>query len=124
MDQPKVLVVENDEAVLLLISHILSRQSYIVHSALDALKADEMLQREPYAAVLMDLKMPNGGVDLIRKIESRDPSQLRKVIIVTGAVNEVSKVAEFPLWAVVKKPFEVASLVETVRACVSENSGS
>jgi DNA-binding response OmpR family regulator len=86
-EQPKkVLVVENDEIIIVLISHI--------------------------------LKMPNGGVDLIRRIEARNPALLRKIIVVTGALDEVSKVADLPLHAIVKKPFEINALLETVSTCV------
>lgn len=119
MDSPKkVLVVENDEIVLVLISHILTRQSYVVHTTADALEAFDLLQREPYDAILLDLKMPVSGVDLIRMIETRNPELLRKIIVVTGALHEAQKVADLPLHATVKKPFEVASLIETVRTCV------
>jgi two-component system OmpR family response regulator len=118
-EQPKkVLVVENDEIIIVLISHILTRQSYVVHTTLDALEADDMLARDEYDAILLDLKMPNGGVDLIRKIEARNPALLRKVIVITGALDEVPKVADLPLHAIVKKPFEINALLETVRACV------
>ncbi len=117
--QPKkVLVVESDEVIVVLITHILTRQSYVVHTTLDALEADDMLARDDYDAILLDLKMPNGGVDLIRKIEARNPALLKKIIVVTGAIDEVYKVAGIPLHAIVKKPFEVDALVETVRACV------
>ena len=117
--QPKkILVVESDEVIVVLISHILSRQSYVVHTTLDALEADDMLARADYDAILLDLKMPNGGVDLIRKIEARNPALLKKIIVVTGAIDEVYKVAGIPLHAIVKKPFELDALVETVRACV------
>jgi DNA-binding response OmpR family regulator len=117
--QKKVLVVENDEVIVVLISHILTRSSYAVHTTLDGLEADDMLSRNDYDAILLDLRMPNGGVELIRRIESRNPDLLRKVIVVTGAIDELHKIAGMPLYAIVRKPFEVNALLETVRGCVS-----
>lgn len=114
----KVLVVENDELTLVLISHILTRQSYVVHTSLDGLEADEMLSRDDYDAVLLDLKMPHGGIDLIRRIESRNPSLLSKVIVVTGALDEAARLTGIPICAVVKKPFEVHDFIDTVRSCI------
>jgi DNA-binding response OmpR family regulator len=114
----KILVVESDEVIVVLISHILTRHSYVVHTTLNALEVDEMLARDTYDAILMDLKMPNGGIDLIRRIEKRNPDLLRKVIIVTGALHEIDKVAGMPLHAIVRKPFEIDVLLDTVRACV------
>ena len=121
--QPKkVLVVEDDEVIVVLISHILTRNSYVVHTTFDALEADDMLRRDEYDAILLDLKMPNGGVDFIRRIERTNPALLEKIIVVTAAFYEASKVADLPLHAIVRKPFEIAALLDTVRACVDRRS--
>ena len=121
--QPKkVLVVEDDEVIVGLISHILTRNSYVVHTTFDALEADGMLSRDQYDAILLDLKMPNGGVDFIRRIERSNPALLEKIIVVTAAFDEVLKVADLPLHAIVRKPFEIAALLDTVRTCVDQES--
>jgi DNA-binding response OmpR family regulator len=121
--QPKkVLVVEDDEVIVVLISHILTRNSYVVHTTFDALEADDMLRRDEYDAILLDLKMPNGGVDFIRRIERTNPALLEKIIVVTAAFDEAVKVADLPLHAIVRKPFEIAALLDTVRACVDRKS--
>jgi two-component system, OmpR family, response regulator len=121
--QPKkVLVVENDEVIIVLISHVLTRQSYVVHSTFDALEAERMLERDHYDAILLDLKMPNGGIELIRKIEQRRPSLLSKVIVVTGAIHETAQLSDIPLNAVVRKPFEIENFIATVNACVNRPS--
>jgi DNA-binding response OmpR family regulator len=121
--QPKkVLVVENDEVIIVLISHVLTRHSYVVHSTFDALEAERMLDGDDYDAILLDLKMPNGGIELIRKIERRNPALLRKVIVVTGAIHETAQLTGIPLNAVVRKPFEIENLIATVSACVNSPS--
>lgn len=121
--QPKkVLVVEDDEVTVVLISHILTRNSYVVHTTLDALEADDMLSRDVYDAILLDLKMPNGGVDFIRRLERNNPALLEKIIVVTAAFDEVVKVADLPLHAIVRKPFEIGALLDTVRTCVGRQS--
>ena len=123
VEQPKkVLVVENDQVIVVLISHILTRNSYVVHTSFDALEVDELLARGDYDAILLDLKMPNSGVDLIRRIEARNPEILKKIIVVTGAMEEAARIAHMPLHAIVRKPFEVSALLETVRACVHRDS--
>ncbi len=121
--QPKkILVVENDEVIVVLISHILTRHSFVVHTTMDALEADHLLESGDYDAILLDLKMPGGGVELIQKIERRNPELLRKVIVVTGAMDELPKIAGKPLHAVVRKPFEVDLLLDVVRACVEPDA--
>jgi DNA-binding response OmpR family regulator len=120
MSQPKkVLVVENDEVIIVLISHVLTRQSYVVHTTFDAFEAERMLELGDYDAVLMDLKMPNGGIELIRKIQKKNPALLGKIIVVTGAIHETAQLTDIPLNAIVRKPFEIETLVATVNACVN-----
>jgi DNA-binding response OmpR family regulator len=121
--QPKkVLVIEDDEVIVVLISHILTRNSYVVHTTFDALEADDMLSRDNYDAILLDLKMPNGGVDFIRRIERTNPALLEKIIVVTAAFEEAVKIADLPLHAIIRKPFEIAALLDTVRSCVDRES--
>ena len=120
LSQPKkVLVVENDEVIIVLISHVLTRQSYVVHTTFDALEAERMLEIGDYDAILMDLKMPNGGVELIRKIQKTRPDLVGKIIVVTGAIHETAHLTDIPLNAIVRKPFEIETLIATVNACVN-----
>ena len=116
--QKKVLVAESNEVVLVLISHILTRQSYFVETSVDALEADLMLQRVTYDALIVDAKVPNGGLDLIRRIAERDASFLRKTVLLTSTISDAAPVAHLPLGAIVKKPFEISDLVEVVQRAV------
>jgi hypothetical protein len=50
------------------------------------------------------------------------PALLEKINVVTVALGEVLKVAGLPLHASVRKPFEIAALLDTVRACVDQES--
>ena len=114
--QKKVLVAESDEVVLVLISHILTRQSYLVTTSADALEADRMLQSGPYDALIVDARIANGGIDLVRRIAERDAGFLRKTVVLTAAVSDAEPLAHLPVGAIVKKPFEVSDLVDVVRA--------
>ncbi len=120
----KVLVIEDDEVIVVLMSHILTRNSYVVHTTGDTLTADEMVDADEYSAILLDLKMPHGGVDFIRRMEHRNPAMLGRIIVVTAAIEEAAKVAGLPLHAIVRKPFEIGALLDTVRACVDGHHGS
>ena len=121
--QKKVLVVENDEVVIILISHILTRQSYFVHSTSDIAEAERLLLSEPWDAILLDLKMPTGdGVELIRRLQEKNSNVLPRIIVVTGALHELPKLEQVPVCAVVRKPFEVTALIDTVRGCIDRKA--
>ena len=114
----KVLVAEGDEIVVVLISHLLTRQSYVVHTTLSALEADHMIQREPYDALLIDVGMMHGGHELLERVSGREPDLLRRTIAMTVSNHDVDRVGALPLHAVVRKPFVLDQLVATVRSCV------
>jgi two-component system response regulator BasR len=117
----KVLVVESDEVILALISYLLTRETYAVDSALDALEAEAMLRRHHYEAILLEPRTPNGGIEFLRKLAAADPGLVRKIIVVTSALHEIPLLVGLPLHAIIRKPFEVASLIETVRALVERD---
>lgn len=119
----KILVAEGNEIIVVLISHLLTRQSYVVHTTLDALEADEMIRRQPYDAMLIDVHVPNGGFELIERVSGRDPDLVRRIIAMTMSGHDADRAGTFPLHAVVRKPFVLDQLVETVRDCVEGNGG-
>lgn len=113
--QKKVLVAESNEIVLVLISHILTRHSYVVETSVDAAEVEQMLESGAYDALIVDAKVPNGGLELIRRIAERDVSFLRKTVLLTATMAESDPVAHLPLGAIVKKPFEISDLLDVVR---------
>jgi len=120
----KVLVAEGDEIVVVLISHLLTRQSYLVHTTLNALEADQMIQREPYDVLLIDVGMLHGGFELLERVSGREPDLLQRIIAMTVSSHDSDRVGAMPVHAVVKKPFVLDQLVDTVRSCVEKTGTS
>ena len=112
----KILVAEENEVVVVLIAHLLTRNSYLVHTTIDALEAEKMLQREPYDAALIDLA--NGGAEMIRRISDQQPAMMPRVIALTVNPEEARRLEPLGVCAVVKKPFVIDQLLETVASCV------
>ena len=118
--QPKkILVVEHDEVVRILLSHILSRQEYAVHCVRSGVEAWELLEGNEYSAMLVDLGSESGGLELINSLSARDRALLERVIVVTGALHELPRLEGVKIHSVIKKPFELHSLIDTVAHCVS-----
>jgi DNA-binding response OmpR family regulator len=112
----KILVAEENEVIVVLIAHLLTRNSYLVHTTIDALEAEKMLLREPYDAALIDLA--NGGAEMIRRISGQHPAMMPRVIALTINPDEARPLESFGVCAVVKKPFVTDQLLETVASCV------
>ena len=123
--QPKkVLVLEGDEVVLVLLSHILARQAYQVHAVRQLREAEELLEQHQFSAMLVDIAKRTGGIELIRKLSEHDPAAMRRIIVVTGALHDLPHLNGFDVHSVIKKPFELHLLIDTVAECVSRTRGN
>lgn len=71
---PRILVVDDDEVNLITAQRLLTRLGYAADRAASGRQALEMLGRDRYDAVLMDIQMPDmDGMDVTRHIRMREP---------------------------------------------------
>ncbi len=83
----KVLVVDDEKAILTLLSHLLTEWEYEVETVNNANDALDRLRSERYDLILMDIKMPViSGMELYRQIEAMDPALTQRVMFITGDV--------------------------------------
>jgi DNA-binding response OmpR family regulator len=79
----RILVVDDEVAVNNNIRKILAKKAYPVDQATSKAEALEMIRTQPYALVLLDLKIPGvNGLELLAAIREQQPTA--KVIIITG----------------------------------------
>lgn len=119
-DRPKrILVVDDDAAIRVLLERVLRREHYEVDTARDGFEAIEKLSRHDYAAILLDLMMPRiDGRGVLDYLEKHRPESARSVIIMTANLPGGAEAArEQPVFRVLSKPFDIEQLVENVRAC-------
>lgn len=92
--QGRVMVVDDDEAVLRAISRALGKlhRTDVFADAREAWKALEAGER--YDVILCDLAMPHiSGADLSRRIETIDAEQGRRLVFITGGVLDSATAA-------------------------------
>lgn len=114
-----VLLAEDNEATCTLITAILHRE-FTVECATDGNDAVERLRTNRYAVVLLDLKMPIiDGFGVLDFLRQHSPDMLPRVLILTAALtqNELTRASSYPIRGIVRKPFDVDSLLESVRQC-------
>ena len=79
----RVLVVDDEQLILKIISDILTKEGYEVVVANNCEKATEYLRSSNFNVVLSDIKMPvKSGIDLLEEIKKKDPNI--PVILMTG----------------------------------------
>jgi CheY-like chemotaxis protein len=127
VEKPHVLLADDNEATCTLLTALLHRD-FNVEAAFDGQEAIERLRTRRYAVLILDLRMPQAdGFAVLDFLKEHQPAMLPRVLVVTAAVSmrELQRAASYGLCGVVTKPFEVETLLSTVKKCVGiEESNS
>jgi diguanylate cyclase (GGDEF)-like protein len=108
----RVLLVDDDQAVLEMFRYALEAEGYLCKTAIDGESAFKLLKEDTFQFLITDIIMPGmKGFELTRKIKEIDPHIA--VIIMTGFVDDFSfdKALEAGASDFIKKPFTVKELV-------------
>jgi CheY-like chemotaxis protein len=119
LEKPAVLLVEDNEATVALITALL-RHDFVVDPALDGGAAIEKLRTKYYAAILLDLRMPRtDGFAVLDFLKNNNDSMLRRVLIVTASLtrSDLERAAAYEVCGIVHKPFDVEALTAAVKEC-------
>lgn len=120
----KLLLVEDDKSVSQTLRTILLEEGYEVGIAESIAKARELIQREYFHGVLLDLWLPDGnGLDFIRELREQLP--LSPIIVITGhgktehAVRSIKEGA----YDFLEKPFSMERLLLTLKKALELSFG-
>jgi CheY-like chemotaxis protein len=108
-----VLVVEDNDDVLEMLQDGLALHGYRVLGAHDGLKALTILASTPVDVIVLDLSMPVMSGWEFLEARSGDPAVASIPVVVMSALP----VLEGPWNAYVRKPFEIADLVNAIERC-------
>ena len=115
----RVLVVDDDESIRLLIQRLLARSGFAVETASDGGVALDMLSKEGYDALVLDLMMPHvDGFTVLRQLIATNPELVSRTVVATAYPRDVTRRQLDEVCKVLIKPFDTAELVEAVRECV------
>jgi two-component system NtrC family sensor kinase len=115
----RVLVVDDELTIRLLLHDILRLDKHEVALASSGVEAADLLERERFDIVLTDMKMPGmDGADLYRSVRSRDPAQARRIIFITGDTVSPDTRAFLQRVSnpVLSKPFKIGPLREAIES--------
>ncbi len=111
----RVLVVDDDQAILDIISQTLRSNGFSVNLALSGAEALECLRHEVPDVVLLDLKLPEmSGPEVLKEIRQKY-GQI-PVIIITGYPDSemMSQALQYSPIMMISKPFMPEKILETV----------
>jgi len=113
---PRLLVVDDDEEILALITRYFGNHGFQVSTAAHGAAMRAIISRETIDVVLLDLGLPNeDGLELTRYLREHWRGA---IIIVTGRGDSVDRVVGLELGAddYVTKPFDLRELLARVRS--------
>ena len=116
MHRPRVLIVDDDLAIIKFVRANLKASDYETLTAMDGAEALEITERELPDLVILDITMPKmDGFEVCRRL--REWSQI-PIIMLSARGDEEDKVKCLELGAddYLTKPFGVAELIARVRA--------
>jgi DNA-binding response OmpR family regulator len=117
MKDPRVLIVESNEALRVLLFTILRHQPLAVDTAVNAEDALEKATTCDYALIVVDVDLPNNeGVQFISSFREQRPEATSFIIAVRDPKNEAFLDPAL-VSAVLNKPLEIDTLAEVVREC-------
>jgi two-component system response regulator GlrR len=117
----RLLVLDDDPSMQRLVGTLLKRAGHRVDIVSEASQAIAHLGRSNYDGLLLDIMTPTeGGITVIKHLRKSRPELLRRVVLLTGAPESGLKAVAAEVFAVVKKPFDAAVLIETVGRVIAQ----
>jgi two-component system, NtrC family, response regulator HydG len=122
--QPLVMVIDDDPDLCASLWDLLREQGYRVGLAHDEQAATAQLQDRTFKAVLIDMRLPEGdGSRVFRLVRKANPQA--RTVVITGFRSEMDRLVQQVVSegadAVCYKPFDVSSLLATLKKLTSED---
>jgi len=116
---PRILVVEDEAPLALLLSYNLEAEGFIVERVERGDEAELRLTEDPADLVILDWMLPGvSGLEICRRLRAREATKTLPVIMLTARGEEGERVRGLSIGAddYVVKPFSVPELLARVRA--------
>jgi len=116
MNDIKVLIIEDDEAINDMVKKSLIKEGYKVISAFDGEKALKSLEIEEFNLIVLDIMLPKiDGIEVMRRIRLKS---MVPILIVSAKAEENDRIIGLGLGAddYLVKPFSIAELIARVKA--------
>lgn len=116
--QRKVIVIEDEQAMIQLIKLILEKEGFEVIGANGGAEGLDLITREKPNLVLLDLMMPGmNGWDVYQHMKADDHMKDIPVIVVTAKAQQIDKVLGLHIAKVqdyITKPFSPNELLDSI----------
>ena len=124
-DKPKILLLEPDDRIRELVSHILDAAGFTVVATTAGNEAVRAWQKHAFHAMVIDVSIRGSvletgarrGMGFLHFLQRNAPEALKKVVLTTALSDHDMSGGLPPVHAVLRKPFDVNELRAAVLAC-------
>jgi DNA-binding response OmpR family regulator len=117
IDMAKILIIEDEEAILMALEDNLKLEGYVIESARDGEKGLSMVKSGKYDLIILDIMLPRmDGFEVCKQL--RQDRIFTPILMLTAKSQEIDKVLGLELGAddYVTKPFSPRELLARVKA--------
>src|SRR2546427_9804725 len=108
----RLLVVDDDEDIQVLLKSVLESEDYEVITAGDGLVALNELEKSTPDLILLDLMMPRmDGYAFAKELRQRGRQSSIPIIVLSADVNAKHKVEQMGADSYITKPFDIGNLL-------------
>jgi CheY-like chemotaxis protein len=122
---PSVLVVDDDRAIITLLTAVLKRKGFMIDTARNGEEAIATIAAKRFEAIILDLMMPKvDGFEVLEHLERTSPGMPEECVIVLTALanKDLRKLDGHKVFRVIRKPFDLEELVTAVAECVERSA--
>jgi CheY-like chemotaxis protein len=120
--KPRILVVDDDEPILILMKNILREFQFDAVVASSGAEALRNAAAEPPDVILVDMNMPAmSGQEFIARVRSDKSVAAVPVLILSGDPISAEELARIGAEGAIQKPFDLMALIDQIRKQVNGN---
>ena len=117
----KILVIDDDLAIRVLLNAVLTRMKFDVALAEDGAVGLEKLQQDGHVdLILLDLMMPRlNGYEFIDQVRKQYPDRPHIVVFTAAGKRGVEKIPSQAVCNSILKPFDLDTFIEIIGECLN-----
>ncbi len=122
---PQLLLIDDDERLSAMLRDYLTQAGYAVRCAPTLAAGRQLLAREPFDALVLDLMLPDGdGLDLTRELRASPRTRTLPLLMLTARGEPMDRILGLELGAddYLPKPFEPRELLARLKALLRRAS--
>ena len=117
--KPKILLLDDDEAIRQMLGRVLTQEGYLVVPAATGQQALELAAATELDLALLDLTLPGqSGWDVFERLTAEEP--LLPIVIITARANQLFVALGAGAGALMEKPLDLPRLLQIIRDLLDE----